>query len=66
MHAISLHLVLHAFEGTLMCWELNFKKRNQTDLETEKNLRCILYVEERDRHSICGKSCELSDLLIAS
>jgi hypothetical protein len=26
MHAISLHLVHHAFEGTLMWWELNFNK----------------------------------------
>jgi hypothetical protein len=26
MHAISLHLVLHAFEGTLMWCELNFNK----------------------------------------
>jgi hypothetical protein len=26
MHAISLHLVLHAFKGILMWWKLNFNK----------------------------------------
>jgi hypothetical protein len=37
MHAISLHLVLHIFEGTLMWWELNFNKNVTSPLVQVKH-----------------------------